>query len=92
MTAGEEGGLRCARSPMPAPTDAPGAVAPPPFPPTRTSRAPVQLLGGGTTLLDLMKLDVMRPDRLVDITAARRPLWPASRRRRRACGSARSSG
>ncbi len=32
-------------------------------------RAPVQLLGGGTTLLDLMKLDVMRPDRLVDVTA-----------------------
>jgi xanthine dehydrogenase YagS FAD-binding subunit len=30
-------------------------------------RAPVQYLAGGTTLLDLMKLDVMRPDRLVDI-------------------------
>ena len=30
-------------------------------------RAPVQFLAGGTTLLDLMKLDVMRPDRLVDI-------------------------
>ena len=30
--------------------------------------APVQFLGGGTTLIDLMKLDVMRPDRLVDIT------------------------
>ncbi len=29
--------------------------------------APVQFLAGGTTLLDLMKLDVMRPDRLVDI-------------------------
>lgn len=31
------------------------------------ARAPVQYLGGGTTLLDLMKLDVMRPERLVDI-------------------------
>lgn len=31
-------------------------------------RAPVQFLGGGTTLIDLMKLDVMRPSQLVDIT------------------------
>ena len=30
--------------------------------------APVQYLGGGTQLLDLMKLDVMRPSELVDIT------------------------
>ena len=30
--------------------------------------APVQYLGGGTQLLDLMKLDVMRPTELVDIT------------------------
>jgi len=30
--------------------------------------APVQYLGGGTTLLDLMKLDVMRPSALIDIT------------------------
>ena len=29
--------------------------------------AATQYLGGGTTLLDLMKLDVMRPERLVDI-------------------------
>ncbi len=29
--------------------------------------APTQYLAGGTTLLDLMKLDVMRPDHLVDI-------------------------
>src|SRR5262245_49499022 len=28
---------------------------------------PVQFLAGGTTLLDLMKLDVMRPQALVDI-------------------------
>src|SRR5437868_6109795 len=26
-----------------------------------------QFLAGGTTLLDLMKLDVVRPDRLIDI-------------------------
>src|SRR3954468_13220323 len=29
--------------------------------------APVQYLAGGTTILDLMKLDVMRPEKLVDI-------------------------
>jgi xanthine dehydrogenase YagS FAD-binding subunit len=29
--------------------------------------APVQFLAGGTTLIDLMKLDVLRPARLVDI-------------------------
>src|SRR5437762_8904461 len=33
-------------------------------PPTQ---APTQYLAGGTTLIDLMKLDVMRPDTLVDI-------------------------
>lgn len=31
------------------------------------NRAPIQFLAGGTNLLDLMKIDVMRPDRLVDI-------------------------
>ncbi len=31
------------------------------------SRAPIQFLAGGTNLLDLMKIDVMRPERLVDI-------------------------
>jgi xanthine dehydrogenase YagS FAD-binding subunit len=29
--------------------------------------APVQFLAGGTTLVDLMKLDVLRPERVVDI-------------------------
>src|SRR5690349_4026148 len=29
--------------------------------------AAAQFLAGGTTILDLMKLDVMRPERLVDI-------------------------
>jgi xanthine dehydrogenase YagS FAD-binding subunit len=31
------------------------------------TQSPVQYLAGGTTLLDLMKLDVMRPQRVVDI-------------------------
>ncbi|WP_158810790.1 xanthine dehydrogenase family protein subunit M [Beijerinckia sp. L45] len=31
--------------------------------------APIQYLAGGTTLLDLMKLDVMTPSRLVDINS-----------------------
>jgi xanthine dehydrogenase YagS FAD-binding subunit len=31
--------------------------------------APAQYLAGGTQLLDLMKLDVMRPERLIDISA-----------------------
>jgi len=30
--------------------------------------APVQFLAGGTTLIDLMKLDVLRPERVVDVT------------------------
>jgi xanthine dehydrogenase YagS FAD-binding subunit len=34
--------------------------------------APVQYLAGGTTLVDLMKLDVMRPTTLVDINALAR--------------------
>ncbi|HEY8004700.1 MAG TPA: xanthine dehydrogenase family protein subunit M [Phenylobacterium sp.] len=34
--------------------------------------APVQYLAGGTTLIDLMKLDVMRPTALVDINALSR--------------------
>ncbi|GAC1307600.1 MAG: xanthine dehydrogenase family protein subunit M [Steroidobacteraceae bacterium] len=33
--------------------------------------APVQFLAGGTTLIDLMKLDVLRPQRLVDIGSLR---------------------
>ena len=32
-------------------------------------RSTAQFLAGGTTMLDLMKLDVMRPERLVDINA-----------------------
>ncbi|HEY1794645.1 MAG TPA: FAD binding domain-containing protein [Stellaceae bacterium] len=46
--------------------DAVAAAAPSgqPVPPTL---APTQFLAGGTTLLDLMKLDVMQPQALVDI-------------------------
>lgn len=32
-------------------------------------QSPVQFLAGGTTLIDLMKLDVMRPEQLIDINA-----------------------
>jgi xanthine dehydrogenase YagS FAD-binding subunit len=34
--------------------------------------APIQYLAGGTTLIDLMKLDVMRPQTVVDINALER--------------------
>jgi xanthine dehydrogenase YagS FAD-binding subunit len=33
--------------------------------------APVQFLAGGTTMLDLMKLDVLRPQRLIDLSDLR---------------------
>ncbi|MBV8970761.1 MAG: FAD binding domain-containing protein [Sphingomonadaceae bacterium] len=49
-------------------TDAPEAVRAAAASADAHVRAPVQLIGGGTTLLDLMKLDVMRPERLVDVT------------------------
>lgn len=35
------------------------------------TNASTQFLAGGTTLIDLMKLDVLRPDRVVDINALR---------------------
>jgi len=38
---------------------------------------PVQFLAGGTTLVDLMKLDVMRPSQLIDITRIADPLLRA---------------
>jgi len=55
--------------------DAVGAASQSPsgVPPTS---APVQFLAGGTTILDLMKLDVMRPQVLIDINDAA----PVSRR------------
>ncbi len=49
-------------------SDAPAAVRQATVPADAHVRAPIQLMGGGTTLLDLMKLDVMRPDGIVDIT------------------------
>lgn len=54
--------------------DAIGAASQSPrgVPPTES---PAQFLAGGTTILDLMKLDVMRPEMLVDI----RDLGPAGR-------------
>jgi xanthine dehydrogenase YagS FAD-binding subunit len=37
--------------------------------PLEQGRAPVEYLAGGTTLIDLMKLDVMRPAKVVDLGA-----------------------
>ena len=48
--------------------DAPSAVRSASVPADAHERSPVQLMGGGTTLLDLMKLDVMRPEQVIDIT------------------------
>ncbi|RWI50289.1 MAG: xanthine dehydrogenase family protein subunit M [Mesorhizobium sp.] len=42
--------------------------------------ARVQFLGGGTQLLDLAKLDVIRPERLVDITRITDPVMTGIRR------------
>ncbi len=50
-------------------TNAPAAVrAAAAAPADAHVRSSVQLMGGGTTLLDLMKLDVMRPETVVDVT------------------------
>ena len=54
-----------------APTDAMSAVALASVPASAHEAAPVQYKGGGTTLVDLMKLDVMRPTTVVDITTLR---------------------
>jgi xanthine dehydrogenase YagS FAD-binding subunit len=40
--------------------------------PVAPTLAPAQFLAGGTTLLDLMKLDVMQPETLIDIGDVRR--------------------
>jgi len=50
------------------PSDAAAAVALASVPASAHVTAPVQFKGGGTTLIDLMKLDVMGPTTLVDIT------------------------
>ena len=52
-----------------APADAASAVALAFVPASAHVTAPVQYKGGGTTLIDLMKLDVMQPTTVVDITA-----------------------
>jgi xanthine dehydrogenase YagS FAD-binding subunit len=51
------------------PTNASAAVALASVPASAHVTAPVQYKGGGTTLIDLMKLDVMQPETVVDITA-----------------------
>ena len=51
------------------PTDVASAVALASVPASAHVTAPVQYKGGGTTLIDLMKLDVMQPTTVVDITA-----------------------
>ena len=51
-------------------------------------RLPSEFLAGGTTLLDLMKLEAMAPAHVVDVEAAslrsfrhfRDPGWPSARR------------
>ena len=53
------------------PAEAVRAAAGPSGPPTL---APAQYMAGGTTLLDLMKLDVMRPATVVDINDLERDL------------------
>ncbi len=54
-----------------APTDLATAVARASVSANAHVTSPIQYKGGGTTLIDLMKLDVMRPDVLVDITGLR---------------------
>lgn len=54
-----------------APTDAQSAVALASVSASAHVTSPVQYKGGGTTLIDLMKLDVMRPVTVVDITTVR---------------------
>jgi xanthine dehydrogenase YagS FAD-binding subunit len=49
-------------------TSVAGAVQAASIPADSPIGAPIQFLAGGTNLLDLMKIDVMYPDRLVDIT------------------------
>ena len=52
-----------------APTDAASAVALASVPASAHVAVPVQYKGGGTTLIDLMKLDVMQPTTVIDITS-----------------------
>jgi xanthine dehydrogenase YagS FAD-binding subunit len=54
-----------------APTDLATAVARASVSANAHVNSPIQYKGGGTTLIDLMKLDVMRPEVLIDITGLR---------------------
>ena len=54
-------------------------------------RAPVQFLAGGTTLIDLMKLDVMRPSTLVSTSIALQDAGFKTHRGERSGASARSA-
>lgn len=56
-----------------APTDASSAVALASVPASDPVTSPVQYKGGGTTLVDLMKLDVVQPATVVDITGIEDP-------------------
>ena len=56
-----------------APVDAVAAVALASVPASAHVTAAVQYKGGGTTLIDLMKLDVMRPTIVVDVTGLADP-------------------
>ena len=56
-----------------APVDAAAAVALASVPASAHVTAAVQYKGGGTTLIDLMKLDVMRPTIVVDVTGLADP-------------------
>ena len=52
-------------------TDSAAAVALASIPESAHVTSSVQFIGGGTTLVDLMKLEVMQPSTLVDITSIR---------------------
>jgi len=51
------------------PKDSAAAIAAAAQSKTAQQGADVRFMGGGTTLIDLMKLDVMRPDHVIDINA-----------------------
>ncbi len=53
------------------PADAPTAIRAAASSGNVLTIAPAQFLAGGTTLIDLMKLDVMRPEQVVDINGLR---------------------
>ena len=60
------------------PADSAAAVATAAQAKTAQQGADVRFVAGGTTLLDLMKLNVETPQRVIDITVCR---WTASKQR-----------